>query len=256
VALKSDLWLYNGWFVLLILVGCASTKTSPMVTNLPPSTVENVQYYPRFLKGYEGSYPLRPIMVLRPVDDREFPDRWSKDHQPLNGDPAIGVVLNSKEQVIERLYAHPFIDLVQKALADAASEAGMNPVISNQSSYESVLGSGPPPYVLASRIKRCWVEKKLEASDGGPGIWRSWAEFDLEATIYKVPFRVPFWQTKSVSVFYDPPPNTFDPGLGSETALYENSAEVLSVALTRAIAGIFNHYDLRTLITQDRVLTQ
>jgi hypothetical protein len=132
----------------------------------------------------------------------------------------------------------------------------MSPVMSNQTTYESALTSNPPPYVLASRIKRCWVERKLDVSEGGQGVWRSWAEFDLDATLYKVPFRVPFWQAKSVAVFYDPPPNTFDPGLASETALYENPSEVLSVALTRAVAGIFNRYDLRSLITQDRVLTQ
>ncbi len=256
MALKSDFRFYYGWLVWLTLTGCASTKTSPSLANLPPSSVVTVQYYPRFLKGYEDSYPLRPIMVLRPVDDREFPQRWSKDHQPSNGYPAVGVIMDAKQQVIERLYAQPFVDLVQKALAQAAAEAGMTTVMSNQTSYGSALTSSPPAYVLASRITRCWVERKLDVSDGGLGVWRSWAEFDLEATLYKVPFRVPFWQAKSISVFYDPPPNTFDPGLASETALYESPNEVLSVALTKAVAGIFNHYDLRSLVTQDRVLTQ
>jgi hypothetical protein len=223
---------------------------------MPNASVESIQYYPRFVKGYEDSFPLRPIMVLLPVDQREFPGRWSRDHQPLNGDPAIGAVLDAKGDVIKKLYSKPFLDLVQKALGHAAAEAGMTPVFSNQTSYESVLPSSPPAYVLASRVTRCWVERKLDPNGNGPGVWRSWAEFDLEATVYRVPYRVPFWQTKSVSVFYDPPPDTFDPGLASETALYETSGEVLSVALTRAVAGIFNHYQLRNLIAQDRVLTQ
>ena len=51
---------------------------------------------------------------------------------------------------------------------------------------------------------------------------------------------------------YDDPPlsaNTGNPE--DETEIYDQPGQVLSVALTRAVAGIFKRNDLRTLISQD-----
>jgi hypothetical protein len=39
-----------------------------------------------------------------------------------------------------------------------------------------------------------------------------------------------------------------------DSAIYDEPGQVMSVALTRAVAGIFDRDDLRTLITQDRMV--
>jgi len=69
--------------------------------------------------------------------------------------------------------------------------------------------------------------------------------------IYKPPFPVPFWQSSSAAEYNDPPTPAAGARPEDETEIYDQPGEVLSVALTRAVAGIFRRDDLRTLVLQD-----
>lgn len=64
---------------------------------------------------------------------------------------------------------------------------------------------------------------------------------------------MPFWQGTSSSLYNDPPIGSFGLGPEDEAGVYDNPGEVLSVALTRAVAGIFQHEDFRTLVSQDEI---
>ena len=78
----------------------------------------------------------------------------------------------------------------------------------------------------------------------------------MEVKIYKPPFTLPFWEGASNATYNDPPVGTFALGPEDETGIYEDPGQVLSVALTRAVAGIFDRDDLRTLITEDAIKTR
>jgi hypothetical protein len=107
--------------------------------------------------------------------------------------------------------------------------------------------------VLASKITRCWVVKRRGAGgDYGP-VWATSADFAIDVTIYKPPFSVPFWRGTSQSTYNDPPIGSFGLGPEDEAGIYDQPGEVLSVALTRAVAGIFQRPDLRTLVMQDQI---
>jgi hypothetical protein len=77
----------------------------------------------------------------------------------------------------------------------------------------------------------------------------------LEVAIYKPPFEVAFWQGESSGNFVDPPSSMGMPGINDSVTLYEHPGEDLSVAFSRAVAGIFKRDDLRTLISEDTVPT-
>ena len=105
-------------------------------------------------------------------------------------------------------------------------------------------------YVLEARITRCWVTKH-RGPDGrnGPS-WFTNADFPIDATVYKPPFKTPFWQGRSPASYDDPPLNA---NPEDDTGIYDEPGQVLSIALTRAVAGIFQQNDLRTLITEDQI---
>ena len=80
------------------------------------------------------------------------------------------------------------------------------------------------------------------------------AEFAVEVAIYKPPFHTPFWHASSASAYDDPPLNNFLSGPEDDTSIYDDPGEVLSVALTRAVANTFRRPDLRALVLDDTVL--
>ncbi len=52
---------------------------------------------------------------------------------------------------------------------------------------------------------------------------------------------------------YNDPPADNGSGMGDDVPIYDRPSEVLSVALTRAVAGIFKREALHELIVQDTV---
>lgn len=238
--------------VTLVLSGCAAVGLGSQAPAVASTSVEKLEYYQYQVKGYQNSFPHRSILVLMPTDSRDFSQAGTPDHAPLNGDPAIGISLGQSGQIVQRLYSNPLPALVQKAIGVSAEEAGMTSRLSNDSAYTP----GKPTtadYVLLSTITRGWVIKR-RGPDGEYGpVWATSADFALTITIYKAPFSVPFWQGTSSSLYNDPPIGSFGLGPEDEAGVYDNPGEVLSVSLTRAVAGIFQHEDLRTLVSQDEI---
>jgi hypothetical protein len=237
--------------VALLMAGCATLGVEPGPP-LDEVSVQKLEYYPYQVKGYQNSYPERTVLVLRPVEEREFIDAGTDNHAPHDNHPAIGITTGQKGQIVQRLYADPLGPIVENALAGSVEEAGMSPRLSNDDKYQAgkVVNAD---YVLASKIKRCWVIKR-RGPDGEYGpVWATSANFAIDVTLYKPPFSVAFWEGTSQSTYNDPPVGSF--GLGSEDAagIYDEPGQVLSVALTRAVAGILQRQDLRTLVMQDPI---
>jgi hypothetical protein len=233
------------------VTGCATVglQSGPP---LEAVSIQKLEYYPYQVKGYQGSYPQRTVVILRPVEAREFLDSGTNDHAAHGEDPAIGITRNQTGNVVQRLYSAPLGPIVQNALAGSLEEAGMTPRLSAENKYQpDKLISAD--YVLASKITRCWVVKR-RGGDGGYGpIWATSADFAIDVTLYKPPFTVPFWRGTSQSTYNDPPIGSFGLGPEDEAGIYDEPGEVLSVALTRAVAGIFQRPDLRTLVMQDQI---
>lgn len=233
------------------MAGCATlgTTTGPPLEAI---SVQKLQYFPYQVKGYQDTYPQRTVIVLRPVEAREYTDVGATDHAPHGEDPAIGITQNQNGKTIQRLYSDPLVPIVQNALAGSVQEAGMLPRLSLQHRYRpgKMLNAD---YVLASKITRCWVVKRRgPGGDEGP-IWSTSADFAIDVTIYKPPFSVPFWRGTSQSNYNDPPIGSFGLGPDDEAGIYSEPGEVLSVALTRGVAGILKRQDLHTLVMQDQI---
>jgi hypothetical protein len=211
--------------------------------------VETVEYYPFQVKGYQNSYPHRSAIVLLPIDSRDLngPNAASQD-----GQPAIGIVTDQSENVIQRLYSQPLSPIVQGAITRSAEEAGFHSSEENQSIYIAD-AKRSADYVLATQITKCWV-KKHRGPNGlfGP-TWATVAEVSLQVTVYKPPFKVPFWQGSNNQSYFDPPIGSFGLGPDDEAGIYDDPGQVLSVAMTRAVAGIFQRDDLRTLVQGDHM---
>src|SRR5712672_2983127 len=75
-----------------IIAACATTVQQE-IANEPPTSVETLSYYPFQVKGYQNSYPRRRVLVLMPLDSRDFKDVAGQTHEPDNGNPAVGVIL-------------------------------------------------------------------------------------------------------------------------------------------------------------------
>ncbi|MDB5107427.1 MAG: hypothetical protein JWM69_368 [Candidatus Binatus sp.] len=229
--------------------GCAGLNSAP-----PPATtsVETLEYYPFQVKGYQGSYPHRSILILMPSEDRDKSIAGTGPDAILDGNPAIGTVLDKNGGTAVRLYSQPVSVIIQRALARSAEEAGMSAHASTETAYRRGVKL-PEEYVLATRIKKCWV-KKTQGADGHFGaVWRTAAEVAIEVEIYKAPFSVPFWQGSTSETYYDPPLGSFGMSSEDEAGIYDQPGQVLSVALTRAVAGIFRRQDLRNLMLEDDI---
>lgn len=229
------------------------TTVQQEIAEEPPTAVETLSYFPFQVKGYQNSYPRRRILVLMPADARDFKDTAGQSHAPVDGNPATGVMLGPDGIVVQRVYSSPLGPILQGAIVRAADEAGMLATASNDS-LEAALKETNEDYILASSITRCWVNKHTgtdanAAPSAGPG-WFTAADVAVDVTIYKPPFNVAFWQGESAATYNDPPADNGS-GMGDDVPIYDRPSEVLSVALTRAVAGIFKREALHALIVQD-----
>lgn len=228
-----------------LMTGCSTVNTSP----LESASDQNLVFYPGLVKGFEHTYPQRRILVLAVTDacashnDTPAPDGGVGQQ--------IGVTQDARGERIQRLYTTGLADVVQKAIEQAAQEAGMIASASTDSQYAAQPVNAD--YVLQSRVVKCWVRKQRVVDNDKNASWQTMAEFALEATIYKPPFRVPFWQGVSSEIYSDPPDN---PGMISEdqASIYDQPGEVLSVAFTRSVEGLFKRSELHSLIAEDRAL--
>ncbi|HXW83554.1 MAG TPA: hypothetical protein VEJ86_04060 [Candidatus Binataceae bacterium] len=236
----------------LTAAGCATLGLGPAEQPEDATSVQTIEYYPFLVKGYQGSYPARTVLVLMPVDARDFVDTATSDHAPLGADPAIGVTLDQKQAVIQRLYSLPLAPTLQAAIAKSAQEAGMTATVSSQTQYQAGQKM-TADYVLAAKITRGWVIKRRGIEEQYGPTWSTDATFALAITVYKPPFSVPFWQGATDSTYDDPPVASFALGPEDETGIYDNPGEVLSVALTRSVAGILDRADFRSLVMQDQI---
>jgi hypothetical protein len=230
----------------VLLAGC-STVTS--TSNLEPASSQTLVFYTGLVKGFEHTYPPRHILVLAVTD--ACANHSAAGAQDAGQGQQIGLTLDSSGAKIQRLYTTDLSGAVQKALEQTAQEAGLIASTSSDTQYS------PKPmavdYVLQSRIVKCWVKKQRVVDNDRNPSWQTVAEFGLDATIYKPPFAVPFWQGVSSETYSDPPDN---PGMipEDEASIYDEPGEVLSVAFTRSAEGIFKRTELHSLITQDHAI--
>ena len=237
--------------MLLMIAGCATSNYHENL-GLPPVSVQPLQYYPFLVKGYQKTFPNKHILVLTAPDARSFADAGTVNHDPYQGHPAIGVVLDRRGAVAEHLYGPDLAALVTDAIVQAANEAGMSASTSTQALTDALKAHGAD-YVLVAVVTGLWVVKQRGSNGEGGPLWFSAADVALEVTVYKPPFRVPFWQGPSAAEYTDPPKPTNGASPEDETEIYDQPGEVLSVALTRAVAGIFRRDDLHTLVLQDTI---
>jgi hypothetical protein len=237
-----------------LLAGCAATnEESP---ELEPISIQTLQYYPFQVKGYQNSFPsAKRIVVLTTPDIRNFKEAGAVSHSPYQGHPAIGVILDHHGRTKQQLYGPELGPLFQNAIAQAAHEAGMVSSVS-AAPLAQALEQRQADYVLQAKITGMWVVKQRGADQEGGPLWFTAAQTTLDVAIYKPPFTVPFWQGISNAEYSDPPTPPANATPADETEIYDQPGEVLSVALTRAVAGIFRHQDLHTLVLQDAVSPQ
>ena len=239
-------WRLGAMSVLSLSLGCAAGQKRP---TMPPTSMQAVQYYPYQVKGYQNLYPKRRTIVLPAIDVRNFDGITANDRQPDQGRPPIGVIVDGTGTTEQRLYGPTLEALTQDAIARAAQEAGLNSTEAALA-LANALAARDADYVISAKIVRCWVRKTRGPARAAEASWRSVADVALDVAIYKPPFTVPFWQGQSAAVYNDPPPSVTG-DVTNEVEIYEQPGEVLAVALTRAVAGIFKRDDLYTLMTQD-----
>jgi hypothetical protein len=237
--------------VLAMALGAAacSTTTGGQAA-MPAVSIQTLQFYPYMVKGFQNSYPKHTIVVIMPTLLRDFTQAGNADHTPYQGHPAIGVILDQRDQVDQRLYGPELGPLLRDAIAEAAREAGMT-ASTTTNSLQTELQARRDDYVLAASLTELWVVKQHgKNTEAGPS-WFSAAHVSMNVAIYKPPFDVPFWQGASSAQYDDPAMPAGGAMPEDETEIYSQPGQVLSVALSRAVAGIFQHDDLHTLLLQD-----
>ena len=232
-----------------MLAGCSTVNEGGGTAAAPTTSMQTLEYYPYQVKGYQNSYPKKTIMILVPADARDV----AGNAAPLNGNPAIGVITDQNGNVTERMYSTPLGPIVQGAIGRSAGEAGMSASSSSETDYKPSI-KNTTEYVLASKIRRCWAKKAPGPSSQYGPVWRTTADFVLDVSIYKPPFSVPFWTGSTSDTYDDPPVGSFGLGSEDEAGIYDEPGEVLSVAFTRSVEGLFKRSELHSLITEDRAL--
>jgi len=221
--------------------------------SLPPTSEQTLEYYPFQVKGYQGTFPKRKLLVLQTVDAREANNL---NPTPLDSKPPVGVVTGLSENVIQKIYAAPLGPTLQSALARSAEEAGFIASAEAVSAYDPDSGRRAD-YVITSRIVRCWVKKHRGPNGrGGNPTWSTAGDFSIKVAVYKPPFKAPFWEATSSDTYYDPPIGAYGLGPEDEAGVYDQPGQVLSVALTRAVAGVFERQDFRELVSEDHVISR
>jgi hypothetical protein len=231
----------------LMLAGCSTVNEGGGTAAAPTTSVQTLEYYQYQVKGYQNSYPKKTILILMPADARDA----AANGAPLNGNPAIGIVVDQSGSVTERLYSSQLGPILQAAIGRSADEAGLTASSSTDATYKPGI-KNTTEYVLESKLRQCWVKKARNTTQYGPG-WRTMADVALDITIYKPPFSVPFWTGSTTDTYYDPPVGSFGLGSEDEAGIYDEPGQVLSVALTRSVAAIFQRQDLRNLILEDDI---
>ncbi len=231
-----------------MFTGCSTVNEGGGTAAAPTTSVQTLEYYPYQVKGYQNSYPRKTILILMPADARDT----SGNGAPLNGNPAIGIVTDQSGNVTERLYSSPLGPTLQQAIGRSADEAGLSASSSTDVAYQPSVKNATE-YVLESKIRRCWVKKARGANGQYGPVWRTSAECVLDVAIYKPPFSVPFWTGSVNDTYYDPPVGSFGLGSEDEAGIYDEPGQVLSVALTRSVAAIFQRQDLRNLMLEDDI---
>jgi hypothetical protein len=231
--------------------GCSAGNSRPLNSPAPPS-IQQLQYYPYQVKGYQDSYPARKILILMPIDNHHAPPNPAISPAMYDGNVPIGSSEGPGGQIAFELYCQPLGPIVQNALKESAREAGLIPSISPETAYVGGKDLNVD-YVMQTRIVQFWVTKKNgPGGDAGPA-WFTEADVALDVTIYKPPFTVPFWQGSGTATYEDPPIDNPNASPEDETAIYDQPGEVLSVAMTRAVAAIFSRTDLHALVIGDRM---
>ena len=234
-----------------MLAGCSTVNEGGAGTAAAPTTsVQTIEYYQYQVKGYQNSYPKKTILILTPADMREA----TGNAAPLNGNPAIGLVNDESGAITERLYSSQLGPIVQAAIGRSANEAGLSASSSPDVTYKKSVTNNTE-YVLESKIRRCWVKKARTTTGQYGPVWRTMADVSLDVTIYKPPFSVPFWTGTSNDTYFDPPVGSFGLGSEDEAGIYDEPGQVLSVAVTRSVAAIFQRQDLRNLMLEDDIKT-
>lgn len=234
-----------------LLAGCAMIgQPEP---SIPAVSIEPLEYYTGEVKGYQKSYPDAHVLVLPPVDRRQLP--VFKDRSDIGlgvpGDGAeVGVISDQNGSIVQRIYAPPVEPMVQSALSKSAKEAGLTPEVSNEA-LESALRQVHEDYVLASQVTNCWVVKRPVKNLEGDTIWVTEAVFALAVQVYKPPFQVAFWHGNGAVDYSDPTLGYDGMAFIDSVAMYDRPGQVLSVALTRAVAAIFANDKLQELVTED-----
>ena len=217
---------------------------------MAPTSVRTVQYYPFQVKGYENTYPKHTMIVLPVVDGRDFKDTSGWPQAAVEGHAAIGVIRDRSGDIDQRIYGPPLEGLVQQSLAEAAREAGLKASVSNMALKQALAGR-QSDYLLQAKVVRFWVNKHRGPDNQAGATWYASAEVGVDVIIFKPPFDVAFWQGESDATYDDPPPPIAGSLPEDETEIYDDPGQVLSVALTRAVAGVFQREDLHTLISED-----
>jgi len=233
----------------LAIAGCSAVGQNGSNPPVATNSVETVEYYPYQVKGYQNSYPPRSIVVLMPTDVR---DLSGPNTAPLGSQPAIGIVTDQSDNVVVRLFSQPLAPILQSAIGRSAEEAGFHATPTKQSVYDSDAKLNTD-YVMVTNITKCWVKKHRGPNGMYGPTWSTEADIALQVTVYKPPFKVPFWQGTSPQSYFDPPIGSFGLGPDDEAGIYDQPGQVLSVAMTRAVAGIFEREDLRMLIQSDHM---
>jgi hypothetical protein len=231
-----------------MLAGCSTVNEGGGTAAAPTTSMQTLEYYPYQVKGYQNSYPRKTILILMPADARDF----SGNGAPLSGNPAIGIITNTYGNVTERLYSSPLGPTLQQAIGRSADEAGLNASSSTDVAYKPGV-KNTTQYVLESKVRRCWVKKARSANGQYGPVWRTTAECVLDVAIFKPPFSVPFWTGSVNDTYDDPPVGSFGLGSEDEAGIYDEPGQVLSVALTRSVAAIFQRQDLRNLMLEDDI---
>ncbi len=232
----------------MAMAGCASLGIGQSTPQLEQNSIQKVEYYPYLVKGYQNSFPHRSILILEPVDARP---PGNANAPSSDGKTAIGVTTGRSENVLQRLSSDPLSPIGQDAITHSAEEAGLLAIARPQEGYDP--NDRGADYVLASRIVRCWVKRHRGPHGDSDEGWMTEASFALEVIIYRTPFKVPFWEGTSSTGYHDPPIGRYGLGTMDEPSIYEHPGEDLSIAMTRAVAGIFERQDLRTLILNDHI---